>query len=155
MSICKDNFYEAIDSFIRFPDIITRVTEENFKTVYDSESARQYKNIVYLYRSEKKIPRLVGESDIIYIGQTKTSFKTRYSRYAKLHATSKANSLKFEEIVKQYESISISVHHFSRFGKSLRLAEGQLLWWYFQNHCEYPPLNYTKTKIRNDIVHDK
>ena len=41
---------------------------------------------------------------------------------------------------------------FSIFGDTLLKSEGQLLWWYFQNHCEYPPINYTQTTVRNDIV---
>jgi hypothetical protein len=155
LNIDKNSFYETINSFISFPDKITKVTVENFKAVYNSPFAKKHKNIVYILQAEKKIPRLIGESNIIYIGQTKTSFKSRYSSSAKLHATSKANSLKFKSIIEQYGPISISVHHFSRFGKSLIQAEGQLLWWYFQNHCEYPPINYTKTKIRNDVVIDK
>ena len=49
-------------------------------------------------------------------------------------------------------AISIYVCDFSIFGDTLLKSEGQLLWWYFQNHCEYPPINYTQTTVRNDIV---
>jgi len=27
--------------------------------------------------------------------------------------------------------------------------EGQILWCYFENHGEYPPIKYTQTKCRN------
>ncbi|WP_155956177.1 hypothetical protein [Pseudomonas sp. RL] len=151
--IDKTNFYTAIeDLFIPFPEKITCVSEEGFRRVYDSEHAKEAKNIVYLFRCEKKISRLKGESNIIYIGQTKHSFYKRYHPHAKLHATSPANSLKFSHIIENYGPISISTCSFLKFGENILLAEGQLLWWYFQNHCEYPPVNYTKTKVRNSAV---
>lgn len=100
----------------------------------------------------KKIPRLNGFSDILYIGQTKQSFKNRYLKYAKHEASTKANKLKYQTIIDNYGAISIYVCDFSIFGDTLLKSEGQLLWWYFQNHCEYPPINYTQTTVRNDIV---
>lgn len=151
--IDKNNFYTAIENlFTSFPEQITCTSEESFRRVYGSEHAKKAKNIAYLFRSEKNVSRLKGESNIIYIGQTKDSFNKRYHPYAKLHATSEANSLKFSHIIENYGPISISVCSFSTFGESILQAEGQLLWWYFQNHCEYPPINYTKTKVRNGVV---
>jgi len=89
---------------------------------------------------------------VVYIGQTKGTFRQRYLASAGLHATSKANRMKFEHIVSHYGPIRITLAPYGQFGDSLLKAEGQLLWWYFQNHCEYPPVNYTKTKVRNDLV---
>lgn len=152
MLLTKENFYETLESFRTFPELISACNEAAFDQVYSAASAGTEKNIVYLFRSAKPVPRLKGESDVLYIGQTKGSFKRRYSPYAKLHATSKANQLKFEHILKNYGPIRIEVAHFGRFGSNLLEAEGQLLWWYFQNHCEYPPLNYSKTNCRNDEV---
>lgn len=152
MVLSKSNFYKSVDEFFTLPDKITTVSEECFRTVYGSESARKAKNIVYLFRCEKNIGRLKGESNILYIGQTKHSFGKRYYPHAKLHATSEANQMKFDHIINEYGPISISFRDFSLFGDSLIQAEGQLLWWYFQNHCEYPPINYTKTSVRNSLV---
>ncbi len=157
MEFSKDNFYDLIEEYF-IPlknsngDIvkIESAKEEEFKKVFSSDVAAKNKNIVYIWRCDNKIPRLSGESDIIYIGQTKQSFKNRYLSYAKLHAESKANSLKYETIIQNYGAITISVCDFSKFGENLLKSEGQLLWWYFQNHCEYPPINYTQTKVRND-----
>lgn len=153
-SIDKNNFYTTIEKlFTSFPEKIESVSEEGFRRVYDSENAKISKNIVYLFRSEKNINRLKGESNIIYIGQTIYSFNKRYHPHARLHATSEANNLKFSHIIENYGPISISVCDFSIFGKNILQAEGQLLWWYFQNHCEYPPINYTKTTVRNSVVY--
>ncbi|QXE91000.1 hypothetical protein KP001_00155 [Geomonas subterranea] len=150
MKLDCTNFYDEIEAFAAFPEKITNVTAEEFKKVFGCEAAEKSKEVVYVWRSERKIKILKGESDILYIGQTKQSFRDRYYKYAGMHATSKANSLKFKHIIDIYGAITISVAHFSKFADSLQKAEGQLLWWYFQNHCEYPPINYTQTKIRND-----
>lgn len=145
-------FYEEIEIFAAFPEKIRNVTAEEFKKVFGCEMAGRSKEVVYLWRSERKIKRLKGESDILYIGQTKQSFRDRYYQYAGMHATTKANLLKFHHIIDAYGAITLSVAPFSKYGDSLQKSEGQLLWWYFQNHCEYPPINYTQTKIRNDVV---
>jgi hypothetical protein len=151
MKINKDNFYEIIEKyFTKLPNKISHISQSDFENMYNSELSKKSKNIVYFWQCEKPIPRVNGSSNIMYIGQTKQSFKNRYFQYAKKQATTKANKLKYQTILKTYGSITISICDFSIFGDTLLKAEGQLLWWYFQNHCEYPPLNYTKTKIRND-----
>lgn len=150
--IDSTSFHEVVKDFEVLPGAIENVSTQAFQAVYGSPEAALAKGIVYLFLSTQPIPRLIGESRIIYIGQTKGSFKSRYFRYSGLHASSKANKLKFEAIIREYGPITIAVCPFERFGNSLLEAEGQLLWWYFQNHCEYPPVNYTKTKVRNDAV---
>lgn len=152
MILTAENFYETIDVFRQLPERINSADGATFRRAYGHEEARIEKNIVYIFRSERPIPRLKGESDIVYIGQTKGTFGQRYLSSAALHASSKANKMKFEHIVNYYGDIRITVASYTQFGDSLLKAEGQLLWWYFQNHCEYPPVNYTKTKVRNDVV---
>ncbi len=150
--IDSPNLHEVVKEFEILPGAIENVSTQAFQAVYGSPEAALAEGIVYLFLSAQPIPRLIGESRIIYVGQTKGSFKSRYFQYSRLHASSKANKLKFEAIIKEYGPITIAVCPFERFGSSLLEAEGQLLWWYFQNHCEYPPVNYTKTKVRNDAV---
>lgn len=153
----KDDLYPLVDGFERLPGQINELSTSAFQRVYGSREAAKAKGIIYFLLSSKPVPRLRGESRILYIGQTKTSFKARYFRYASLHATSNANSLKFGEIINRYGPIEIAFCDYEMFGKtksgaSLLQAEGQFLWWYFQNHCEYPPINYTKTKVRTDEI---
>ncbi len=152
MILDKSTFYEEVECFKSLPGEIENLTVEEFQKVYGSDEAKINKNIVYMLLSKKPIPRLIGESSVLYIGQTKNSFYTRYYRYAKRLATTKANSLKYGAILDKYGPIRVVVADFEKFGKTLTEAEGQLLWWYFQNHGEYPPINYTKTKVRNDVV---
>lgn len=153
----KDDLYPLVDEFERLPGQIDELSTSAFEKVYGSTEAAKVKGIIYFLLSSKPVPRLRGESRILYIGQTKTSFKSRYFRYASLHAKSNANSLKFGEIIDSYGPIEIAFCEYEKFGKtksgaSLLQAEGQFLWWYFQNHCEYPPINYTKTKVRTDAI---
>lgn len=152
MVLTKENFDAAFALFRTLPVQINSCVESSFRLAYGDDSAGLERNIVYVFRSEKPVPRLKGHSDVLYIGQTKGTFRNRYLRYAQLHASSNANSLKFQHILSEYGPIRIEVAAYEHFGESLLLAEGQLLWWYFQNHCEYPPLNYTRTKVRNDAV---
>lgn len=154
MVISKENFYEALNSeiFEINSEKIDSIDLATFKRVYGNESTSTEKGIVYIFRSDRPVPRLKWESDVLYIGQTSLTFKQRYLSSAKIFANSSANRLKFEHILRDYGAIRITLAPFEFFGSSPAEAEGQLLWWYFQNHCEYPPLNYTKTKNRNDFL---
>lgn len=154
MVITKEDFYETLNSkiFQTNPEKIDSIDVATFRRVFGNRSSDTEKGIVYVFRSDRKIPRLKGESDVLYIGQTSGTFRQRYLAHAKVFAESPANQLKFRHILSQYGAIRISLAHFEFFGSSAVNAEGQLLWWYFQNHCEYPPLNYTQTSTRNDSV---
>ncbi|PCH93823.1 MAG: hypothetical protein COB83_13090 [Gammaproteobacteria bacterium] len=143
----KNDFYKVIEEFTVLPGSIDSLTKEDFSKVLYSDEANARKNIVYVWRTKTKFPRFNGESDILYIGQTKRTFSQRYQNFTKWINT-EANSLKFSHALKVYGSITISVCEFEKFGGTLLESEGQLLWWYFQNHYEYPPLNYTKTNVR-------
>lgn len=146
------HLHEEIRGFEHLPGSIDELSVEAFEAVYGSEDAAKAEGVLYVFLSQKPVPRLVGKSNILYIGQTKGSFKARRKKDAKLHATSKANSLKYGAIIKNYGPITVRVVDFKKYGETGQEAEGQFLWWYFQNHCEYPPLNYTRTKNRNDVV---
>lgn len=151
MSLDKTNLYEEVQRFIVLPGVIDKVTTDSFAEVFGSSAANQQKNIVYLILTEKPIPRVVGLSNIVYIGQTKHSLRNRYFRYSGTFSTGTANKHKYQNIIEHYGPIRIAVSSYERYGDSPREAECQLLWWYFQNHCEYPPVNYSKTSIYNDV----
>jgi hypothetical protein len=150
--INSQNFYEALKVFTQISEKITVCTAESFDNAVQCKDAQKAKNIVYIWCTEKNISRLKGESNILYIGQTKQSFAQRYAKYGTKWLGTKANALKFSHVIEKYGAITIFTCDFSKFGETLLLAEGQLLWWYFQNHCEFPPFNYTQTKIRNSEV---
>jgi len=122
---------------------IESLNSDAFLKAFTSEENEITGGIVYIWRTDKLIPRLKGESNIIYIGQTKQTFKQRYKRYAKTMVTDKLNVLKYGHIINTFGSISISIARFEDFGDTLHTAEARLLECYFLNHCEYPPLNYS------------
>lgn len=148
----KNNFYQIVDDFQKLPLKIDELNVHQFLSAYSSPEAKQAKNIIYFFMSALPIPRLIGESRILYIGKTKNSFASRYIPQAKKQATSVANILKYQAVLDNYGSIEIRYCRFENFGVSIDQAEGQFLWWYFQNHGEYPPFNYTQTKVRNNEV---
>jgi hypothetical protein len=61
------HLYDEIAHFKQLPNLIDEVSIEKFKGVYGSAEAGNSKNVIYFLLSEKPIPRLVGESRIIYI----------------------------------------------------------------------------------------
>jgi len=144
-----DSFYDVIETFTQLPGTIDSLNEESFKNVHRSDLAKTSRNIVYVWRAKKSFSRYRGESDILYIGQTKQTFSQRYNNHHKWINTA-ANSLKYRHALDEYGGMTISVCDYKLFGTDLRNAEGQLLWWYFQNHHEYPPFNYTQTKVRRN-----
>tara|TARA_Y100001960_G_C14221474_1_gene609231 strand:+ start:384 stop:635 length:252 start_codon:yes stop_codon:yes gene_type:complete len=62
------NLYEELAQFEQLPGLIDKVSIESFQSVYGSIAASKAKGIVYVYMTEKPIPRLVGESRVLYIG---------------------------------------------------------------------------------------
>lgn len=137
------NFYDTVERrFTTFEVQITGHSTEAYLAAFTCAAAARMKNVVYLFRAERKVPRLVGESDILYIGQTKTTFERRYKQWAALIATLKRN----EHALKAYGPITLAACDYRVFGQSLLAAENQMLWWYYANHFEYPPFNYTRAK---------
>jgi len=144
--LTAENFYEILNTFRVLPEKIDSIDLDTFKRVFGDDAAKEDKGIVYAFRTEKLIPRAKGESDVLYIGETKGSFKQRYLKNAQ-RFTSKLNSMKYQHIIDTYGPIRITLALYRDFGDSSEQAEARLLWKYFQNHCEHPPFNYTKPKI--------
>jgi hypothetical protein len=151
--ITASSFYNSLDQFFTTFDVkITEHSEVAYRAAFECAEAKSRKNVVYLFRSDREVRRLVGASDILYIGQTKHSFRDRYERWAAKHATIKRNN----HVLDAYGSIRLSTCDYRLLGDSLLAAENQLLWWYYQNHFEYPPFNYTRAKdprnVRSPII---
>lgn len=141
--ITASTFYEALEQhFTTFSVKIAEHEEAAYRAAFVCNEARIRKEVVYLFRSERPVGRLAKSSDILYIGQTKNSFRTRYEQWAAKHATINRN----KHALDAFGPIRLAVCDYRLFGDSLRSAENQLLWWYYQNHFEYPPFNYTRAK---------
>ena len=108
----------------------------------DTEPARQHRGIVYLWLTERPIPRLKGESRIIYIGKTKAKLRERHRRYADVEASDQ-NWPNYEYIIRQFGPITFRIAHHSKFAETPKEAEKQLFKKYGELHLETPPINRT------------
>ena len=143
LEMTASSFYHSLDQhFTTFDVKIEEHSEAAYRAAFGCAEAKSRNNVVYLFRSDRRVARLVGTSDILYIGQTKHSFRRRYQQWAAKHATIMRN----KHLLDVYGSIRLSTCEYRFFGDSLLAAENQLLWWYYQNHFEYPPFNYTRAK---------
>jgi predicted ATP-dependent endonuclease of OLD family len=127
--------------FKRLQDEIVKekAFEEQFHSLFTSEDASKAINVVYVWRTEKPIPRLRGESDIIYIGKTKNSLRQRHARYASVEGSG-LNLKRYEFILKTYGSIWVEYLDYPN-TVDVHKKEQELLSEYFERHLEYPPLN--------------
>ena len=54
--------------------------QQQLNLLFKCDDYSRQKNIVYIWKVERAIPRLMGESKILYIGRTKGSFASRYKQ---------------------------------------------------------------------------
>ncbi len=89
--------------------------------------------VVYVFRSENHIPRLKGNNNILYIGETKHDAWSRYT------VKNDANVYwhVYSHVLGNYGSITIDVYVTS----DHKSTEKTFLTQYFQAHKELPPIN--------------
>jgi len=113
-----------------------------FRQVFSSQEAKNASNVVYVFVSQKKIPRVKSESTVLYIGQTKQSLSSRYMKYAERFCSGENWPL-YNYIITHYGGITIAYLPFGTV-QSLRQAETDLLTDYYKLHKEYPPRNFQR-----------
>ena len=105
--------------------------------ILSQKHAQQYKGIVYVWSTQRPIPRLRGESNIIYIGQTKKSIHGRYARFKEELAD--WSLPRYEHIISIYGPIVF----FLASSDNPKDGEAQFLKSYYWDHLEAPPFNGT------------
>ncbi|MBC99335.1 MAG: hypothetical protein CME63_16450 [Halobacteriovoraceae bacterium] len=114
---------------------------EDFETAYfrliNEESALKSKNIIYLFKTLKEVPRMRGESDIVYIGKTKTSFRNRYWPIRKNEIKDFGDRYKY--LIEKFEGLYIVFIEANDL--NVNFLESVYLYEYLKKHLEYPPLN--------------
>jgi len=139
----KDSCEVLGKDFERLPGEITAGSPaefvEQFKALLDTAPAREYRGIVYLWLSERPIPRVKGSSKILYIGKTDGCMSDRYRRYVDTVASGK-NWDRYGYVIKKYGPITFAIKSIVA-PQTPKKAEGQLLEEYFKAHLEYPPVN--------------
>ena len=111
--------------------------KRSFEAVFGSKQARTAKNVTYFWYVENYIPRLKGESNILYIGKTKQTLYQRHFRYSETE-TNNFNWSRYKHILEKYGDIYVCFHHSD---KDPRELEKLLLTKSFFDHCELPPIN--------------
>lgn len=111
--------------------------KEQFTTILNSEEAKSIKNVIYFFRSEKPIPRVNGENNILYIGKTKNTLQSRYLPSKSFDIECLVFEKFYSYVIKQYGGISIEI----RQTNDNKKEECDELQKYRTQHLEYPPLN--------------
>jgi len=114
--------------------------EKQLKSILESNSKDE--GIIYIWKSEKKIPRVCGKSDILYIGKTKQSLNDRYNNAKSLDIEKKYFENVYRHVIKQYGAISIDVIVVNP--DELKVQEAEKINDYYKSHKELPPLNRNK-----------
>lgn len=144
-----NSFDEIISKgFIKLPLMITATIPGEFKKqfiyILDTEDARQKQGIVYVWLTEKPIPRTRGESRVLYIGKTVRTLRKRYQNNYIDKETSENNDsnwIRWPYIIGHYGPITFWIAPHNLFGDSPKAAERLLLTNYFKTHLEIPPFN--------------
>jgi hypothetical protein len=108
--------------------------EEEFRLAFSSKESDEHKGIVYFFLSEKPIPRVLGESRILYIGKTNTSLRTRYYRHSKKLFTNRSGKF-YSHIIRNYGAISFGYF----LSSDPKVDERKYFREYLDKHLEYPP----------------
>ena len=109
-----------------------------FRKIFSSPEAKASRGVVYVWSTESGIPRMKGNSNVVYIGKTKASLYERHHRYAEIEGKD-LNWEKYKYIIETFGPIRVrfAVH------EKPREAEKDCLKWYLKEHLELPPLNCT------------
>lgn len=97
------------------------------------EQTKGINGVVYVFKSERKVPRLKGFSNILYVGETKHDVWSRYS--VKNDTNNFWHVYQFAVI--NYGAITIDVY----VSDNHKETEKNFLEQYFQEHKELPPIN--------------
>lgn len=105
-----------------------------FQALFSSDTARCAKGVVYFFLSERPVPRVKGESRVLYIGKTNSSLYKRYFRYANKLASGRSGKF-YEHIVDRFGPIRIGYLA----SATPDQLERELFNKYVIEHLEYPP----------------
>jgi hypothetical protein len=112
-----------------------------FKDMFSCQRACVTKNVVYVWVTQKCIPRLCGKSNIIYFGKTVQTLHRRHYGYASTEGDP-YNWHRYEHIIKIFGPIKI----YFAVTSNPKDKESELLKKYYEDHCEYPPANRVSGK---------
>lgn len=117
----------------------------NFGLPFDFASAQSHAPKspgVYVLRIKgaKKFPRLLGETDILYIGST-NNLNRRFFEYNHPRKSKYTTNQKVNDFVNKYKNDAEFIWKTEQNAERARATESDLLRWYQDDHHEFPPLN--------------
>ncbi len=111
-----------------------------FRELFSQDNARKAIKVVYVWATQKQIPRLSGTSDVIYIGQTVQSLCDRHHRYTGIESSG-GNWDRYNHIIQNFGHINVLY----AYCENPKNTETSFLHLYFKEHLEPPPLNSIST----------
>ena len=108
--------------------------EQEFRLAFSSKESDEHKGIVYFFLSEKPVPRVLGESRILYIGKSNASLRSRYFRYSNKLFTNRSGKF-YSHIIESYGAISFGYF----LSADPKVDERKYFREYLDKHLEYPP----------------
>ena len=124
-----------IDGLVILSQEITSTEDltSGFQELFNSPEAK-VKGVVYFFMSKKPVPRVFGESNILYIGKTKQTIRQRYFQYSSHLATGK-NEQFYKHIIKYYGGLQMGYIC----SDEPREKENELFKEYYEEYLEFPP----------------
>ena len=110
---------------------------DQFRLVLQQSEFTSIRGVVYFWKSERPIPRVIGESNILYIGQTSRTLCERHGDKRDFEIEVAYFNRFYSHVIKKYGPLSMD---FKAVGSPKR-AEWEELKNYYETHLEYPPLN--------------
>ncbi len=110
---------------------------EQFESLLKSDPYKTTERIVYFFKVEKPISRVIGESNIIYIGRSDGSFSSRYYPSKAFNLEMAFFDKFYKHAIKLYGPISIEITQVEK----TKYFEWKAIADYYSRHLEYPPLN--------------
>lgn len=107
-----------------------------FKIMFSCPKAREAKGVVYVWATQKGIPRLRGTSDIIYFGMTTQTLHDRHYQYAMTEGD-EYNWPRYKHIIENFGPFRV----YFAITPEPKNVESELLKEYYKDHCEIPPVN--------------
>jgi len=136
-------------SKITLPVVLNAVIKDKFKDQFKAllESSKDFCRIVYVFNSERPIPRLKGESTVIYIGKANGSLYQRYSSLIRIETDTYWDRYKY--IMEHYGIMSVDIYKTD----DPKITENNFLHDYHIEYMEAPPLNNQSYKV--SLLNDK
>jgi len=124
-----------IDGLIMLSKEITNTDDltKEFKELFNSPEAR-VQGIVYFFMSKEPIPRVLGKSNVLYIGKTKQTIRQRYLQYSN-HLATGQNKLFYKHIIEHYGGLRMGYIC----ADEPREKENKLFKEYYETYLEFPP----------------